>query len=94
MSARGHEALDVDGVVAFDLYGLELIVLDLDELALGHLVALDLVLGLNGITGLLVDELAAHAVAGRAIEGAERHALGGCGGRKSATGHETSESLR
>ena len=71
-----HEALDIDGVVAFELDRLDLVVLDLDELALGDLVALDLVVGLDRIAGLLVHELAPHAIAGLAIEGAEGNALG------------------
>ena len=71
-----HEALDVDGVIALDLDGLELVVLEHDVLALGDLVALGLVLGLDRLAGLLVDELAAHAIAGVAIEGAKRDALG------------------
>jgi hypothetical protein len=77
----GHEALDVDGVVALDLHRLQLVVLEHDVLALGHLVALGLVLGLHRRARLLVDELALHAVAGFAVEGAEGDALGGRGGR-------------
>ena len=70
-----HEALDVDGVVALELDRLDLVILDLDELALGDLVTLDLAVALDGIAGLLVDILAAHAVAGLAVESAEGNAL-------------------
>jgi hypothetical protein len=72
----GYEPLDVDRMVALELHRFQLVVLDGDVLALGDLVALDLVLGLDGIAAGFVDELAANAVSRGAIEGAEGDALG------------------
>jgi hypothetical protein len=80
-----HEALNVDGVIALDLDGFQLLVLDQDVFALADLVALGLVLGLDRLAGLLVDELAADPVAGVAIESAEGDALGR--GRGGVEGH-------
>ena len=77
----GHEPLDVDGVVAVHLHGLELVVLEHDVLALGDLVALRLALGLDRLAGLLVDELAPHAISRLAIEGAKGNPLRGRRGR-------------
>jgi len=71
-----NEALDVDRVITLDLDGLDLLVLQHDVLALADLVTLRLVLRLDRLAGLLVDELAAHAIASVAIERAKRNALG------------------
>jgi hypothetical protein len=77
-----HEALDVDRVIALDLHRLELVVVEHDVLAFGDLVALRLLLRFHRLAGLFVDELAAHPVAGVAVERAKRDPLGGGRGRK------------
>src|ERR1700680_2465773 len=70
-----HKAVDVDCVGAFDLDGLQLLVLDEEELAFADLVAAALVVGIDRVAGLLVDELLAQPVSGLAVDLAEGNPL-------------------
>ena len=78
---RRHETIDFDRVLALDLQGLDLVVLDLDVDALVDLVAAPLVGGVHRLARLLIDQLLAQAIAGFLVDLAERDALGRCGGR-------------
>ena len=60
---------------AFNLDGLQLLVLDEEELAFADLVAAALVVGIDRVAGLLVDELLAQPVAGPAVDLAEGNPL-------------------
>jgi hypothetical protein len=62
-----HEAVDVDRVGAPDFDGLQVLVLNEEELAFADLVAAGLVVPVDRFTGRLVDELLAQPVAGRLI---------------------------
>jgi len=70
-----HELVDLDRVVALDRDRVELLVLDLDEGALGVFVAAALVGGVHRLARHLVDELLAQPVAGDLVDLAERDAL-------------------
>src|SRR5262249_28538604 len=85
-----HEALDIDGVIALDRNGFELVVLEHEILALGNFVALGLIFRRNGLARLFIDVLAPNTVTGVAIEGAEGNALRGGRGRieGDGAGHE------
>src|ERR1041385_6295121 len=52
-----HETIDVDGVSAFELHGLEFVRLDLDIAPLGKLVTARLVFLVDDLAGLLIDHL-------------------------------------
>jgi hypothetical protein len=54
-----HEAVDLDGMSARDLDGVEFLILDHEVLLPGELVAAALVLGVDRLPGLLIDELLA-----------------------------------
>ena len=86
----GHELVDVDGVRALELDGVDLLGLDLDVLALGQLVAPALVVLVDDPPGLFVDHLLAQAVAGLAVDLVEAGLLGLAGGRieRDRAGHE------
>src|SRR5262245_23323441 len=71
-----HEAVDVDRVRALDLDCLELILFDLDILALAELVAASLVVPVNDLAGLLVDHLLAQAIACAFVDLVEMRLLG------------------
>src|SRR5262249_59493786 len=60
---RGDEAVDVDGVPALHLDGLELVIVDLDVDALVDFVAPAFVLGRDRLARLVIDQLLAQAVA-------------------------------
>jgi hypothetical protein len=62
-------------VRTFNLDGLQLLVLDEEELAFADLVAAGLVVGIDRVAGLLVDELLAQPVAGLAVDLAEGNPL-------------------
>src|SRR4029450_9179780 len=60
---RGDEAVNVDGVPALHLDGLELVIVDLDVDALVDFVAPAFVLGRDRLARLVIDQLLAQAVA-------------------------------
>src|SRR5262245_55428389 len=70
---RGDEAVDVDGVPALHLDGLELVDLDVD--AFVDFVAPALVLGRDRLARLVIDQLLAQAVAGFLVDLPKRDAL-------------------
>src|SRR5262249_12030023 len=75
-----HEGLDLDHLRALDLELLQVLVLDLDILALADLVALDPVGGIDGLLGDGIQHLLLQPVSSLAVERVERHALS-AGGR-------------
>ena len=72
----GHEFVDVYGVRAFDLDGLELLWLDLDILAVAELIAATFVLLVDDATGVFVHHLLAQAVPGLAVDLVEARLFG------------------
>jgi hypothetical protein len=77
----GHETVDVDGVVAFDLDGFQLFLFDLDIFALFQLVAAALLIAFDDIAGLGIDHLLLQPVAGFLVDHVESGFFDGCGGR-------------
>jgi hypothetical protein len=72
-----HEAVDVDGVRAFDLDGLQLLVLNEEKLVLADLIAAGLLVPFDRFTGLLINELLTQPVAGLAVDLSKRNPLRG-----------------
>ena len=72
----GHEFVNVYGVRAFDLDGLELLWLDLDILAVAELIAATFVLLVDDAAGLFVHHLLAQAVPGLAVDLVEASLFG------------------
>ena len=56
-----HETVDLDHMGALDLDCFQLVILDHEVLALGHLVATAFVFGGDRLMGFLIDELLAEA---------------------------------
>ena len=77
----GHELVDVDGVGVLELDGVDLLGLDLDEFALGQLIAPALVVLVDDPPGLFVDHLLAQAVAGLLVDLVEPGLVRLAGGR-------------
>src|SRR5262249_5401025 len=85
-----HEFVDLDRPGALEGDRFELVVVNLDILALGDLIALDDVFGFNFFTGVLVDPAIADAIAGLFIDLVETDllALAGGGEKLDRAGHE------
>ena len=71
-----HEAVDVDGVVALDLDGVEFLRLDLDIFAFAELIAAGLLVALDHVAGLGVDHLLLQPVAGLLVDHVEAGLFG------------------
>jgi hypothetical protein len=77
----GNEGVDLQGLVALGHGRGDFVGFQNDILAVLDLVALDLLIALNGIAGFAIDELSLDAVAGLAVQRVEGNAFrrGGCG---------------
>jgi hypothetical protein len=64
----GHKAVDVDGVVAFDLNSVQLFLFDLDIFALFQFVAAGFLIAFDHVAGLGVDHLLLEPVAGLLVD--------------------------
>jgi hypothetical protein len=86
----GNELLDIEGVSALNLDRLDFVKLDLNEFALGHLVAASLVVFVDAPAGLLVHHLLAESVAGLPIDLVKVRLLGlaGCRVEGNGTRHQ------
>jgi len=66
-----HKAVDVDGMVAFDMDRFQLFPLDLDIFALFQLIAAAFLIGFDDIAGLGIDHLLLQPVAGFPVDHVE-----------------------
>jgi hypothetical protein len=67
----GYKAVDVDGMVAFDLNRFELFLFDLDIFAFFQLIAAGLLVAFDDVPGLGVDHLLLQPVAGLLVDHVE-----------------------
>jgi len=65
---EGHEAIDVNHMRAFDLDGVEFVLVDLHVTVLAQLVAAALVFRIDHLAGFLVHHLLAQAVPGLGVD--------------------------
>jgi hypothetical protein len=94
-SRRGrHKAVDLDGVGARDLDGIELLVGDDEVVTPGDLVAAASVLRSDRRAGLFIDQLLAQTIAGGLVDLPECNALAVEHAACRAIGQETRASLR
>jgi hypothetical protein len=71
-----HERVDIDGVVALDRNGVELVVFERDVGVLSVLEAATFIGALNGLARDLVDQLLAQPVAGPFVDLPKRYPFG------------------
>jgi hypothetical protein len=79
---EGHEAIDVNRMRAFDLDGLEFVLIDLHVTSLAQLIAAALLFCVHHLAGFLVHHLLAQAVPGLGVDLMKMRLLGLRGRRK------------